>query len=78
MNGTFAGINSRLWRLKAATAPLLTSPVFPCGPRAKDYDVGMPRIETGQVSPEVRPRGNGEGITRESFPMAEAGAEEVT
>ena len=27
--------------------------VFPCGPRAKDYDVGMPRIETGHAPPEV-------------------------
>ena len=28
---------------------LLISPVFPCGPCAKDYDVGMQRIETGQA-----------------------------
>ena len=36
------------------------SPVFPCGACAKDYDAVMPRIETGQAPPEVRPPGEGE------------------
>jgi hypothetical protein len=29
----------------------------------KDYDVGMPQIETGQAPPEIWPRGEGERKT---------------